>query len=139
MDLRHDVLPVDNDGGTSRRAQSRVQDRSLFRDVDFVSAKHCLDSFREAGVFGKTDQKIECLARDYVFRIVEVESYGLDSEPLTSFRVICKQGSEMSSTNILIVGAKILPGLTLACSTPVDRFYRFCHSFSFPAIYCVIE
>ena len=50
MNLRHDVLAVDDDGCASRRTQRHVQDGAIFRDVDFLASKHRVDPARAARI-----------------------------------------------------------------------------------------
>ena len=53
VDLGHDVLAVHDDGRPSRRAQGHVQDRAIFRDVDFVAAEHGIDARAEPAFLGQ--------------------------------------------------------------------------------------
>ena len=49
VDVGNDIFAIDHDGFALGRAQSNVQDRALFRDVDFLAAKHGVDAFAQAG------------------------------------------------------------------------------------------
>ena len=67
MNLRHDVLAVDDDGGTFRRTERHVQDRPIFRDVDLLAAEHCVDFAAQPRLFGELDEQSERLVIDQIF------------------------------------------------------------------------
>ena len=56
MDLRHDVLAVDDDRAPVGRAQGDVQDGPLLGDVDLLAAEHGVDARREARLLGQIEQ-----------------------------------------------------------------------------------
>ena len=49
VDLRYDVLPVQDDGAPFGGAQGHVQDGPLLRDIDFFPAKHGIDAGPQTG------------------------------------------------------------------------------------------
>ena len=49
VDLGHHVLAINDDGSAFRSAKSDVQDRAIFRDVDFLAAEHGVDALAQAG------------------------------------------------------------------------------------------
>jgi hypothetical protein len=51
MNLRHDVLAIDDDRRASWRSQRHMQRRSIFSDVDFLSSKHRIDSGAQPALF----------------------------------------------------------------------------------------
>ena len=67
---RH-VLAVHDYGCISRCTQRGVQNRSLLRDIDFLSAKHRVDSFPQARFLGELQQQVEGFGRDAILRIIE--------------------------------------------------------------------
>src|SRR5262245_50686632 len=58
VDLRHDVLPVDNDRCAGRSAQRGMKNCAVLRDVDLAAGKHGVDAFPQARVC-ELEQKIE--------------------------------------------------------------------------------
>ena len=73
----HHILTVYDDGGSARGAQSDMQHRSLFRDVDLLAAEHGIDSRLQTGFFGKLNQKLESLVRDSILRIIQIDAHSL--------------------------------------------------------------
>ena len=47
----------------ARRAQRHVQDGALFRDIDFLAAKHRVDPFPQAGFVRQSKQELEGFGR----------------------------------------------------------------------------
>src|SRR6266853_6530738 len=43
VDVRHDVLAINNDGCPFWRAQSHMQDSAVFRDIDLFTPEHSVD------------------------------------------------------------------------------------------------
>ena len=77
MDLRHDILAVDEDGCAFGRAQGHVQDRALFRDVDLVSAKHGVDPRSQSRFLGQFEEELEGFVGDAILRVIEEEARSL--------------------------------------------------------------
>src|SRR5262249_57040982 len=50
MNVGHHVLSVDDNRRPSWRTQRNVQDRAIFRDVDFLASEHRVDSFARPGL-----------------------------------------------------------------------------------------
>src|SRR5580765_4134439 len=50
VDLRHDILAIDEDSGFLWRAKGRVKHGALFGDVDFVAFEHGVDPLFETGL-----------------------------------------------------------------------------------------
>ena len=48
VDVRHDVVPIDEDGCRPRRAQRDMKDRAILGDVDAIAAHHRVDSLAKA-------------------------------------------------------------------------------------------
>ena len=84
MDLGHDILAVDDDGGAARRAQGDVKHRALLGDVDLLAAEHGVDALAQARLLGELEQQRQGLVGDAVLGIVEIDSGGLDREPLAA-------------------------------------------------------
>ena len=54
MDVRHDVVPVDDERHVARRAQRHVQHGSILGDVDPIAAEHGVDAPAEIGLVGQS-------------------------------------------------------------------------------------
>ncbi len=50
MDLWNNVLAINDDGCSSRRAQSDVQNCAVFSDVDFLAPKHRVNPPTQSGL-----------------------------------------------------------------------------------------
>ena len=72
MDLWHDVLAIDDDGCSFRCAQRNVQDRAVFRDVDFFAPKHGVDAFPQSGFIRELQEQLQSLIGNAVLRIIEI-------------------------------------------------------------------
>ena len=88
VNFGHNVLAVDHDGSVSGRAQSRVQYRAFFRDVDLLAAEHRIDALAQAGFFGKLKQELQGFVGDAVLGIVEKHADGFGSHALTALRIV---------------------------------------------------
>jgi hypothetical protein len=121
MDLRDDILSVDDDRGSSRRAQRHVQDRAVFRDVDLLAAKHRIDPLAQAGLLRKRDEQAQCLLVDAVFRIIEEDAGGLGRHPLAPAGIAREQVPQGAVAHSLIVSFESLP-----CAEPVGRSPAIC-------------
>jgi hypothetical protein len=88
-------LTIHDDRLAERRAQRDMQDRSIFGDVDPLSAKHCFDVPAKIAFFGKMDQKTDRFIRDAILRIVQVKACGPNGEPFAALRIIAEELPQM--------------------------------------------
>ena len=109
VNLRHDVLAVDDDGCASWRTQRHVQDGAIFRDVDFLASKHRVDPGAQPGLFGEVNKQLERLVVDAIFRVIQVDAGSIDGHPLAARRVIREQASQVQDPHRLIVIFEGLP------------------------------
>src|SRR5271165_3610753 len=86
VDARNDVLAINLDHFALRSAQSDVQDRAFFRDVDLFAAKHGIDPLTQAGLLRQLQQQLQCLVGDAILGVIEVNSGGLSSKTLPTGR-----------------------------------------------------
>ena len=100
VDLRHDVLAVDDDGRAFRRAKGHMQDGAIFRDVDFLAAKHRVDPGAQPGLFGELDEQLERLVGDAIFRVIQVDAGGLRGHPLAALRIVGEQVSQVQAPHV---------------------------------------
>ncbi len=61
MNLGHHVFAIHDHGRPLRRAQSHVQNGSVFRQVDLVAAEHGVDSGSKTGLVRQLQQQLEAL------------------------------------------------------------------------------
>src|SRR5690349_19360696 len=66
MHLGHYVFAVHEDRRVSRRTQRQVKDSAVFCDVDFLAAKHRINSAAQIGLLGELKQQLEGLVRDAI-------------------------------------------------------------------------
>ena len=109
MNLRHNILAIDDDGLALGRAQSDVEDGALFRDVDFVAAEHGVDARAQAGLLGQLQQERERFAGDAMLRIIEIDADGLDGHSLAARSVVSEEFSEMQLADLRVVGFERFP------------------------------
>ena len=114
VDLGHDVLAIDDDGCSSRRAQRHVQDGAVLGDVDLLAAEHGVDPRAQAGFLRQLQEQLEGFVGDAILRVVEEDAHRLGRHPLAAPWVIREELPQMQSPDLLVVGLERLPGR--ACS-----------------------
>jgi hypothetical protein len=72
-----------------------MQDRSILRDIDFVSPEHGFDAVSKAGFLGELDEKLERLVGDSILGVIQEESRGFRRHPFAALRVFRKELTEM--------------------------------------------
>jgi hypothetical protein len=77
MDLGHHVYPIDQDGCPFRRAESHVQNRTFFRDVDFFTPVHSIGPCPQARVLSQLQKELKGFISDAILGVIKIESYGL--------------------------------------------------------------
>ena len=82
VNLRHDVLAVDENALIPRRPQRHMQDRAIFADVDLLAGEHRVPPPRDATRAGEFNKQAHSLVGDAVLRIVEEQSRSFDREAL---------------------------------------------------------
>ena len=60
-------------------------------DIDFLPAKHGVDSFLQARFLGEVQQQLKSFSRDAVLRIIEKDPQSLGSHPRAAFGVVRKE------------------------------------------------
>ena len=72
MDLRNDVLPIDDDGSAGGSAQRGVKDRAVLGNVDFAAGEHRIDParFEFQMLYGvRRDLQRKLVAQGYKVRV----------------------------------------------------------------------
>ncbi len=110
MHFRHDVLAIDDDRRSLRRAERDMQHGAVFGDVDLVAAEHRVDARAQPGFVGEFEQQLERLVGDAVLRVVEKEARGFGGEPRAALRIIGEELAQMRAADLLAVGRERLPG-----------------------------
>ena len=100
MDLWHYILALDNDGAPFGRAQGYVQYGSPFGDIDFVAAKHGIDSGLEAGFLRQFDQQLEGFVRYAILRVIEEQAHSLNRQLLTALGVSREEIAQMQGADL---------------------------------------
>jgi hypothetical protein len=142
MDLWHYILAIDNDGAPFGRAQGYVQYGSPFRDIDFVPAKHGVDSGLEAGLPRQIHQQLDGFAGNAILRVVEEQAHSLNRQLLTALWISREEIAQMQSADLLVVGFERLPGLQSSQrfdSLILGDFGYRCRHFEFPLNVCLSE
>ena len=103
MDLRHDILAIDHDGRPFRRAQRHVQDRTIFRNVDFLTPEHRVDSLAQSGLLGKPDEQAYRLVVDTILRVIQEDAGGLRRHPLATRWISGEQVTQVPPPHCPIV------------------------------------
>ncbi len=117
-----DVLAIDHDGRTARRAQRHVQHGPVLRDVDLVAAKHRVDALAQARLLGQLQQQLQRFVGDAVLGIVEIEARRLDRQLLAAVRIVGEQLLQLQVLRCLIMFLKQLPGRAPAQRWPTGGF-----------------
>ena len=110
VNLRHNVLAVDQDVSTSWRTQRHMQYGAMFRDVDLLTAKHRIDPGAQSGVLGKLDEQLDRLVVDAMFRVIEVDARHLRGHALATLWIIREQAAQVQVAHDLIMSLQSLPG-----------------------------
>src|SRR5438093_12274399 len=100
MDLRHDVLAVDEDPLAAWRAERDVEDGAVLRHVDALPAEHGVDALPEARRLGQIEQPAHRLVGDAVLRVVEIESGGFERKALSAGGIVREQRPEMNGLQL---------------------------------------
>ena len=125
MNLRHDVLAIDEDHRSPRRAQRYVQHRAILRDIHLLAAKHCVDPPAQPGLLGELDQQPERLVVDAVFGVVQKDTGSFRRHPLGACWVLGKKASQVPVPHRPLVIFERAPRRALAARLPA-RWLRSC-------------
>src|ERR1700751_2940243 len=95
LDLRHHILPINEDRCTSWGAKRHVQGRSVFRNVDLLPTEHGVNSCLESGLLRQLYEKLDCLVTDPILRIIEIDSHGFCSHAFATCRITGEEIAEV--------------------------------------------
>src|SRR5262249_20697766 len=109
VDIRYNVLAIDNNGGSSWRTQRNVQHSSVLGDVDLVAAKHRVDALAQTGLLRQFNEQPHCFFRDAVFRVIEIHTNRLRRQPLATLRIISEEIAQTPIVYLLVVRREAFP------------------------------
>ncbi len=84
MNLRHYVLAVDDDRGSFRGAQCRVQYSSFFGHIDLLAAEHRVTPLRDTSLSGELNEQSNSFIGYAIFGEVEIQVRALDSKAFSA-------------------------------------------------------
>ena len=103
MNLGHHILAVVEDGSAARRAQGDMKHCALLGRVDLVAAEHGVDVLAQARFLGQLKQQSQSFVGDAVLGIVEIDSGGLDRQPLPTLAILGEELPEVDTLHLLVV------------------------------------
>src|SRR6516165_8621750 len=80
-----------------------MKHRALLRCIDLVAAEHGVDAIPQARLLGKLKQQSHGFVGDPILGIVEIESGGLDHEPLAALAILGEELPEVNTPYLLMV------------------------------------
>src|SRR4029077_92628 len=72
VDLRDNVLAINNDRCPCRCAQSYVQNSAVFRDVDLLAPEHGVDPPAQSRFLGELHKKLQSLVGDAILGVIQI-------------------------------------------------------------------
>src|SRR6185436_15858250 len=99
-----------NYGSLARRAQGYMEHGPVFGAVDLLALKHGVDPLPQAGFIRELQEQIYRLARDAIFRVIEINARHFGGQALATPPVIRKQVSQMQLAGRPTVDFEALPG-----------------------------
>jgi hypothetical protein len=112
VNLGHHILAIDDDRCSSRRAQSHVQDRAVFRDVDLFAPEHGVEPFAQAGFIGEPHEQLQRFIGDAVLRVIQMQTRSFGRHALAALRVVRKELAQMQLPDTSMVSGEGIPCLT---------------------------
>jgi hypothetical protein len=127
MNLRNHVLTVHDDGRSSGGAQSHVQNRSILRDIDLLTAEHRLRSRPQSGFLRKLIKELECFVGDPILGVIEEQAHGFSGHPLTALGIGREKVAEMRFPDLFMMVFQGLPCRPFIRQAGVHGFCSRCH------------
>jgi len=94
----------------SRRAQSDMQHRAAFGDVDFFAVPHCADARGNAAFLGELQQQAQGFIGDAILRVIQIQAGRFGGQTFAAARIVCEQLAQMHVAHARMVSGKRLPG-----------------------------
>src|SRR5258708_29340152 len=95
MHAWHDIIPVDYDGCTARRAQRHMKQGRVFGAVDFLAVEHRVDPLPQAGFLRELGEKLKRLVSDAILRVIEINARRFGGKAPATLTVIGEQIPQM--------------------------------------------
>ena len=111
VNLCNDVLTVDFERCVARKAQRRVEHRSVLRDIDVITAEHRRSAARKIALLCQLKEQRQGLGRDAILRVVQEQSDGLGSKRLAARWVIGELVAQVQAFDRGVVPFQSLPSV----------------------------
>jgi hypothetical protein len=112
VNLGDHVFAVHDEGRRGRRAQSHMQDCTVFRDVDPVTPEHGIDALAKSAFFRQVQEESERFIRDAIFRVIEKDARGLHGQTLSTLGIIREELAQVHVPDLFVVDCEGLPRRT---------------------------
>ena len=89
-----------------------MENRPVLRDIDLFALEHRIDLGPQTAFIGQLQQKRDGLARDAIFRVVQIKADVFDYKAPAAFPVISKELSKMQVSDLVKVSLKSFPRWT---------------------------
>ena len=109
VDVRHDVLAVDDQFGVSGQPQRGVQHRAVLRGVDVRPGEHRVAVLFEVGRPGQVDQQLQRLAADAVFAVVDVQVTDVEGEFPAAIGIVVEELAQVGFADLIVMPAQSAP------------------------------
>src|SRR5208282_5698104 len=109
MDLRHNVLAIDDDRGVARRPERDMQHSAPLRDIDLVAAEHRVDAVAQARLLRKLNEQFDGLVGNAILGVVERNAGSRERESFAPPRIVRKELTQMERADRLLMGQERSP------------------------------
>src|SRR5215475_11324973 len=117
MDMRNDILAIDDNRCPPWRTQGNVQYSPVLADIDFVAPEHRVDARAQTALLGQFNEQPHGFIGDAVFRVVEIHTGCLHRQPLATLRIVSEQVAQMPIAHLLEMRREGFP-----CRLSGERF-----------------
>ena len=125
MNFRHYVFAVDDDRCSPACAEGHMQCGAIFRDVDFLAAKHRFDPGAQVGLHSERDHQSEGLVVYAIFGIVQEDAGSFRRHPLRTRGIVCEKCPQVAVSHRPLVILERAPRRSLA-SRLRPRYLQVC-------------
>ncbi len=88
MNLGHHVVAVHDNRGSLRGAQSHMQHSSLFSDIDFLAAEHCVAVLRDPALSGELHEQSNGFIGNSAFGVVQVQAHVFEGKAFPTVWIV---------------------------------------------------
>ena len=90
-----------------------MQNRAILGHIDLIASEHRFDAGTQIRFFCQLDQKLQRFVSYEVLRIVEVESGGIEREPLSPLGILSEESPKRQGSNEIVVRPQSFPSRAL--------------------------